>query len=384
MKKILYFAAATAMLAACNSKPTNSYTVNGTIDGVDGQTIYIRTQVGDSILTDSIVIENGAFSINGTIDTVATAFIYMGNVMDYTNKARQQFYLEPGVITVAELSADDFQNATFSGTKTNDENGAYLGELKPIYTALMDIRTGFNAEGVTEEQQAVMMQQYDSLSNVAAAVDSVFIANHPDSYVTVTLLKQKLGRSSLEELKGYYAALTPEIQNAIPELKNEIETLESIQPGMPAPELAGTTPDGKEVKLSDLQGNPVILDFWATWCGPCRASFPHLYEVYKEYKDKGLQVFMVASDDDNVDGWKEYIANSKDGMQNYTQILNGRQYTYDANGNKTGMVPGSDQSSKYAVHYIPTKYLIAADGTIICKVESDEQLAEELNKIYGK
>ena len=164
----------------------------------------------------------------------------------------------------------------------------------------------------------------------------------------------------------------------------EIDALEAVLPGKPAPDLINRNPEGKEIKLSDLKGKVVLVDFWATWCGPCVASLPHIQELYNKYHDKGFEVFCVADNDSSEDEWKNFIAGSKVGMQNYHHILRGLKTLTDENGEFVGFDRSNDQSDKYAVHYLPTKYLIAADGTIIGKIGNDEQLDSTLAEIFAE
>jgi thiol-disulfide isomerase/thioredoxin len=128
----------------------------------------------------------------------------------------------------------------------------------------------------------------------------------------------------------------------------------------------------------------VLVDFWATWCGPCVASLPHIQELYNKYHDKGFEVFCVADNDSSEDEWKNFIAGSKVGMQNYHHILRGLKTLTDENGEFVGFDRSNDQSDKYAVHYLPTKYLIAADGTIIGKIGTDEELDSILAEIFAE
>lgn len=374
--------AAAALISACNSRPANQYELKGSIDGADGETIYLLYNVGeDSTVTDSTVIENGTFAFIGNIDCPTQANIYTG-VPSWENKAMTSFYLEPAEINVSGLKADDFSGAAVTGSKTQAEADSLNAVIKPIADQLMALRQSM--QEADESQRAAIAAKSDSLGKLYEETQMNFIETHPASYHTADLLRFQTGRMSYEDLKAIYDGLTPEIQAAASEVGKELAALEAVQPGKPAPDLVGVNPEGKDTKLSDLKGKVVLVDFWATWCGPCRASLPHIKTLYDKYNKKGFEVFCVGDNDSNPEEWKKFIAESKDGMQNYSHILRGLKTIKDASGKPTGYDRSNDQSEKYAVHYLPTKYLIAADGTVIGKIDSDEELDAKLAEIFGE
>lgn len=366
-----------ASLAACNSRPANQYDVKGTIDGADGQTIYLSYAIGDSGVTDSTVIANGAFAFTGNIDVPVRATLYTGP-LQWGSKTYSSVYLEPTEITISGLTADDFTNASITGSKTQAEADSYGKAIEPVTTQLRALNDSM--QNADEASRAALTAQRDSLSNIYISITDDFIKNNPGSYYTAELLNYRTGQMKLDEMKTAYAALTPEVQAAATELASEIAALEAVQPGMPAPDLIGTDPNGKETKLSDLKGKVVLVDFWATWCGPCRAALPHVKELYNKYHDKGFEVFCVADDDSKPELWKEVI--NQEGMENYYNILRGLKTIRDEQGRTSGYDRSNDQSDKYAVHYLPTKYLIAADGTIVGKMDTNEDLDKKLEEIF--
>lgn len=161
------------------------------------------------------------------------------------------------------------------------------------------------------------------------------------------------------------------------EIADEIATREKIEPGKPAPDFTATDINGKKFTLSKLKGKYVVLDFWASWCGPCRASNPHMKELYEKYGKKGLDFVYVSDDDSNPQKWRDAV--KKDGLEAFHHVLRGMKiidrenYTLDHT---------NDISDKYAVHYLPTKYLIDKDGKMVGKFESDE-LTAKLKEIFG-
>ena len=379
--KLFFGAGALMMLASCAQKPADTYTVTGEVAGLDGQQIYLCKMIGDSMATDTATIENGQFKFEGTVAIPSRAIVYLGNLQDRANKQVVQFYVEPSEITISGLETADFSNGNVAGSKTTDEQNAYNNLVNPIYDELNGLRKAIQDNADNKELVDSLNKKTEELRAKAEEIQAKFIAENPGSFYVPVLLQYAMSQMSYDELKSVYESLTPEVQAAATSVKAELDALAAVQPGQPAPDLVGVNHKGEAEKLSDLKGKVVLVDFWATWCGPCRASLPHIQELYKKYHDKGFEVFCVGDNDSNPDQWKEFIETSKDGMQNYHHILRGLKMTTDANGNFTGYDKSGDQSNKYAVHYLPTKYLIAADGTIIGKFD-DEELDAKLAEIF--
>ena len=125
--------------------------------------------------------------------------------------------------------------------------------------------------------------------------------------------------------------------------------------------------DGTVMKLSDLRGKIVLIDFWASWCGPCRRENPHVVNLYAKYHDKGFEVFSVSLDN-NPTRWKEAIQKDK---------LTWPYHVSDLKGWK------SEAAALYGVNSIPSTFLIDQEGRIIAKGLRGEQLDQMLQKKFG-
>lgn len=185
---------------------------------------------------------------------------------------------------------------------------------------------------------------------------------------------------SFDEITAIYNRFTPEVKQMpyCREIEKEIDVLKTIRPGLPAPYFRAKSDKGEMISPADLKGKYVLLDFWATWCVPCRKSFPHVKALYAKYKSKGFDVFCVADDDGNEARWKAAI--KKDGIENFHHVLRGLKW--DRSKGIESMDNTNDISDKYAVHYLPTKYLIDREGRLVGKFD-DAQLDAKLKVIFG-
>ncbi len=367
MKKLSILGLGTlAIMCACNSKPSTEYTINGTTDLADGEMVRMMYNVSaDSTVKDSCVVANGAFTFTGSIEQPKQGYIYAGE-MTYGNNKMRQLMVEPGTITVA-LNGDDYKAAEITGSPLTAQMDSLNTIVNGVYEQMMPLREQFMAAQGDSVATAELEKKYDALIDQMKTAQKDFVKNHPGSYYTPIVFSQLMSDMNLDELKEAYNAWTPEVQAAAPQVAKYITALENIQPGSKAPEIIGMDQDGNQIMLADYKGHVVLLDFWATWCGPCRASLPHVKEIYEKYADKGL-VVMAVSLDHSEEPWKDYIANSGMGMEKYANI-------YDK------PVGNADN---YAIQYIPSKFIIDAEGNMVGRFDDGNALEAKLEEMLGK
>ncbi len=210
-----------------------------------------------------------------------------------------------------------------------------------------------------------------------------YMEKYPSTALTAMFLRQETGRMTLDKMKEVYNKLdeTAKQTTSAKEIAAEIAVLERVMPGNPAPEIAkNDLVTGKPFALSSLKGKVVLLDFWASWCVPCRKSNPHVKALYEKYRKKGFDVVYVADNDSRPEDALKAI--DQDGIKKYHHVLRGLKMLKDANGKMTGFDKSEDVSEQYAIHFLPTKYLIDREGKIIGKV-NDEELDAKLKEIFG-
>lgn len=368
MKKTMFagVAAMAAALCACGGADKGKYTLNGTTDLADGEMIIVSYHLTpDSTVSDTVAVAGGKFSFNGSVDRPRTAQIYTGE-LSYANPRIRTFMLEPGTITFT-LTGDNYSGAEVSGSPLTAE----MDSLNVVNNSIMEQMTALRMRaGEIKDDTAAMaalMAEYKGLNEQMHTVAIDFVKGHPSSFVTLNVLPQLHGQVELDQLKELYGALSPEVQAAAESTSKYITAMDNIKPGNEAPAIAGKDQNGNDVSLEGLKGKVVLLDFWATWCGPCRASLPHVKELWEKYNDKGMQVLAVSLDRDGK-AWQEYIANSGMGMENYANIFD----------------EGGVNADGYAIQYIPSKFIIDRDGKIVGRFDDEAELDAKLAELLGE
>ncbi|MCF0244331.1 MAG: redoxin domain-containing protein, partial [Bacteroidaceae bacterium] len=270
---------------------------------------------------------------------------------DQRNQQRYQLYMDAPVTEIV-FDFKNFENPVVKGSKSQDE-----------YTELYAL---LKEEAGSEEQSVKPVE---------------WLKQHPNSYVGALQMPYLMSRMNYYQIKEIYEAWPQEFKDDKKigsEVQKEMAAMKAVLPGEPAPLFRAKNPEGKEIGIADLKGKVVLLDFWASWCVPCRKSNPHVKELYAKYHDKGLECFYVSDDDSAEDKWKKAIAD--DGLENFHHVLRGLKW--DRSKGIEGVDHTNDISHKYAVHFLPTKYLIDREGKIIGKF-NDKEIDEKLKEIFG-
>lgn len=343
----------------------------------DGRKVYLYSgnrQKGTERV-DSAEIIRGSFTFDGDLGVQCGATSISIGPADRTGSNVSTLYIEPGTLYVIYEKDNLNKPERTNGSSTQQELDEFYKAVE--YDRIIELNNAYYA---TENRDSIKTLMEPLQENYVKQVNK-FIEEHPASYLTPTFLFQSMANMSYDELKTAYDRLDPKVKTMpeCQEIEKEMTTLEKVRPGQPAPLFA--KPDvmtGKTVDLAKMRGKYVIIDFWATWCGPCRASNPHMKELYQKYHKKGVEFIFVADDDKNVDKLKEAI--KKDGIQMMHHVLRGLRVvnpeTYETNHT-------DDISDKYAIHYLPTKYLIDREGNIVGKLDTEE-LNQKLQELFGK
>lgn len=245
-----------------------------------------------------------------------------------------------------------------------------------------DLNTAYYAAKTAEERDSLSKEAQGLYPKYQAAM-AEYMKTNPSTVLTASFIAPYASGMATNELTAAYEQLGEDAKNSEfgKSIKQELTVRENLQPGKPAPMIAKNDIDGKPFSLADLKGNIVLLDFWASWCVPCRQSNPHMMRIYDKYHDKGLKMVYVGDNDSNPNELRKAIEKDGVGREGIVHLLRGLKTIKNDKGEFAGYDKSEDVSEAYGVHTIPTKFLIDREGRLIGKVESDKWLDEQLSQL---
>ncbi len=354
----------------------NNFVIRGNTGNVNNGIIRLSYYDMKKWRYDSTTIHAGKFALSGYISEPCKAELsyYINPQQDYTTS----LWLERGEIKI--YSDSFFQHIRIIGGKVNRDDSILAYSKLPIkkhYQSLLDTLDNLKSKDSIE---AFREKIYPYLDEIKRA-DFDFFAAHPNSPVTGYYLMPYLPELSLPTLKNIYARFNPSMRSSLygGEIKKRIALLSRIDTGHTAPLFCGVNyPGNTTICLQRFKGNYVLLDFWGSWCLPCRKQTPHLIELFSQYKNRGFIVIGIADDDENINAWKQAI--KKDGSDIWYNILDGKIK------DKNGQVNASASiTSKFGVNMFPTKILIDKEGMVIGRytgAEAEGKLDEKLLELF--
>lgn len=360
----------------------DGFTLSGKIKNQDFDFIYLRYNgPSGTLVLDSTKITNGTFQFKGSMAEPTVANLYgkmKSQSMDDPNLT--SVFLEPVYMTI-DVTAGDFKNAVLKGSVSQDEQKT-LDKLKaPIRKEMEPILEVYRKEK-NHEKAAEIREQFEPFNARMDKIDYAFFASHPNSYVTAYMMRYKIGNLNMAQAKKIYNNWTDRIKqsNYGIYIAKEIKKLESGSPGSVAASFTAKDINGTELSLADFKGKKyVIIDFWASWCVPCRKGNPHLISLYNKYKEKGLEIIGVANDDSAVEAWKKAVEQDKIGI--WKHVLSG----YKRNGSEREKAEYLNE--RYGIHTLPTKILVDKNGLIVGRYggggEDENAMDKKLQEIFG-
>jgi peroxiredoxin len=333
-----------------NSNTAKGYTVNATTDAAENK-LVILSKITDKqlVILDSTYVAKGSFSFKGeTADESELHFITFST----TQPPGIPIILENGAKLDLNITGTGTYNVTMSGGKYTPE----MLKLYNVYTGYEKEMAKFNAEiaaldpsSVTEEVRRNTNVRYTTLIQQRSKNIEDFIRNEkatPATYFAVKYLFNKPEPRLIMLASKKMGAELPDSKYT-KSMQATAKQLGPLVEGAMAPDIKLKTPAGDSLALSSLRGKVVLIDFWASWCGPCRRENPNVKKIYEKYKDQGFEIYGVSLDN-NASRWNDAIA--KDGLTwKHVSDLAGWQ---------------SSAAKLYGVRSIPATFLLDKEGRI--------------------
>ena len=380
MKKIVFLALLALTIFSCSKVKKGEYLISGKAKGIaNGKMVVLKKQneFGMVVSIDSAKVKDGKFELKGKVKEPSMLAIFIQGVQQPI-----PFILETGEINV-KIDKDSIWKSEIGGTSSNDSFQKFNVKLNSIQKKMMAFQNK-NMKKFMDAQQKKdnatidkLKKEYSTFEKEREDYMNKYPEQNKDSYISLLIIQNMFNSPTfdLKKVKKIYADLdaslkTTKIGKDIETKLKTIETNQKVQAaptvfaevGKPAPEFSAKNPQGAEVSLKQSLGKVTIIDFWASWCGPCRKEMPNVVALYNELHSKGLNIIGVSLDKD-LTKWNEAIAKDK---ITWTQVSNLKEWAEPI-------------AKQYKVEQIPTTFVLDASGKIVAKdLRGDELKAKVL------
>jgi peroxiredoxin len=366
MKRILLLLTVSAVLFSCNKAGVNEYIISGTVKGVaDGKTVILEKQdeTGQLKPIDTVKIKDGKFTIKGSAKEPEIMLLQVEAL-----QGKVPFILENGDIEVI-VDKDSIQKTKLSGTFNNDVFSKFNVDVVKFQKDSQKKMTAFQNANMAKMKAAQeakdtitinkLMKEYQVLQKAGMDFYVKFAESNPKALISALIVDSMLNDPSVDlvRAKKIFASFSPELKKYKPgkSIQSKLDKIAkpvaaAAEVGTIAPDFSAPNPEGKSISLKESLGKVTIIDFWASWCNPCRAENPNVVALYNEFHSKGLNIIGVSLDKD-AKKWKEAIAKDK---LTWNQVSNLKDFE-------------DPIAVTYGINAIPSTFILDAKGTIVAK-----------------
>jgi len=347
------------------SSKDSSYSITGKIEGLDSGWVYLLHRQSDSETPDSARITNGSFTFSG--NSSAPEYCLLGIPNNGQRQFRLSFFVEAGHLTITGKK-DSLSDAVITGSATQDELKRFLASHKPLDEESENLNKLYKTMQEKKDKRATdsLEKVFDVFEKKEQDFVKTYAQQHPASYIGAFQVYVNFSYNpDAGQLDTIYAALDPKVQDSYygKKIRNVLDIAKKTAIGKQAPDFSLNNAEGKAISLSSFKGRYVLVDFWASWCGPCRRENPAVVSAYQQYHPKGFDILGVSLDD-KKDAWLAAI--KKDNL-NWTQVSDLKGWQNSA-------------AELYGIQGIPMNFLLDKEGVIIGKGLRGEDLEKKLSE----
>ena len=377
MKKILLIAALAVFMGSCTKQTGTTIKIDAA--NYDAETINLAWVADGEYKVEPLTLVDGKAEI--TVDLPEGTDIRLAS-LDSRNGIQMDrgmipgpgfsFYAENGKINIS-FDADKWPEVTIKGGKLSSDVNNYWKEMGPLQGKSFEATRRMVAQREAGEQPTPDPESTNVREQMEKVQDK-FIAANPNSLLSLDLLNGKFMQSDLLDFESQFNKLGQNVRETKKgkAIAEKIAQAKKMLPGNPAPDFTKKDKDGNTVTLAGLKGKYVMIDFWGTWCGPCRASHPHLIQLHKKYSPLGVEFINIAQEGGS-DARPKWLQAIEDDGLTWTQILNDE-----------GMEE-CDVVTLYGIQAFPTKVLIDPQGVLVATWIGDTpEVDAKLLEIFGE
>lgn len=350
-----------------------TFTITGKVGNLNPPAkVYLYYIDGSNQITDSTEIKKGKFKFQGTVKEPSSASLSVRRASETDVKRLHDyfgFYLENSNIQIT--ASDSIKHATITGSQVSKDNEDLQAELKPVMSAMDGLRkrwTGVKSKGPDDE---AYNKAADSLKSLMASVKDIyakFIDSHRTSYMGLVAFQRVAFEYNFDPavVEGSFNKFPEELRTTAlgRKISEKIEVARKSQVGAVLEDFTQNDVNDKPVRLSDFRGKYVFVDFWASWCAPCRAENPHVLAAYEKLKDENFVIIGISLDDSKK-SWLNAV--EKDGMP-WIQVS-------DLKGWK------NEVALRFGISAIPQNVLIDPKGVVVGKNLRGDNLYDQLKAL---